>query len=165
MSAAEEQLEGFFKSIQRYSWAWLNLIGQEKLNTWTPTLTITTVGNLSVAYTVRAGWYLKMGLRVIAHFNVLTSTFTHTSASGTVQLTGLPFTSANVTSLVGEGSSRVTGYTKANYTYVAPRVGTNTSIIDFVGCGSGQTQSILQHSDFPTGGTVQLTGYVTYFAK
>lgn len=81
----------FFPAIQNPS-ASANCLDDYEEGTWTPTLTFATPGNLSVAYTTQSGQYTKIGRRVSVEAVIITSTFTHTTASGQLQITGLPFT-------------------------------------------------------------------------
>jgi hypothetical protein len=65
-------------------------------STWTPVLTFATPGNLSVSYATQAGFYSRIGNIVHCSFQ-LTCTPTFTSASGGMQITGVPATSHNST--------------------------------------------------------------------
>lgn len=61
--------------------------------TFTPTFTFTTPGDLSVSYGFRQARYTRIGRLVNASFSLVV-TPTYTTASGDVLITGLPFTSA-----------------------------------------------------------------------
>jgi hypothetical protein len=126
--------------------------------TWTPVFTFATPGNLVVAYSVQNGVYTRIGRVVHANFFIALSTFTHTTASGNAQVTGLPFTSANVSNQNAYGPCFWGGITKANYTNVAARLVANSNVIDFGISGSGQTPTTVQSGDTPTGGALVLTG-------
>lgn len=63
-----------------------------EVGTWTPGLTFGTPGDLSVAYTTQVGRYRKYGKLLWIDFRIVTSTFTFTTASGAINVTGLPFT-------------------------------------------------------------------------
>ena len=134
-----------------------------RVGTWTPAITFTTAGNQSIAYTQQTGTYMKIGRKVTLNFFVITSTFTHTTASGNLNITGLPFAATN-NSNPGFGGMAVQGITKANYTQFAPRVDVNTSVMRIVASGSAQNESTVAFGDMPTGGTVRLSGTVTYLA-
>jgi hypothetical protein len=129
---------------------------------WTPVLTFATVGNLSVAYTTQVGSYTKIGNLLVAHFNILTSSFVHTTASGNCRVTGLPETAENTTGLVPTGAVIWSGVTKANYTQISATPVLNTTYIEFTCSGSAQAASSLAFGDMPTGGTVILRGTVAY---
>ena len=127
---------------------------------WTPVLTFATAGDLSVAYTTQVGRYERKGREVTAHFRIITSTFTHTTAAGDCRITGLPFAASSTTNYVGTvGWQRIT---KANYTHVWPQVAASAQIITLVASGSAQTAAAVEAADMPTAGQVLLVGNVTY---
>lgn len=70
-----------------------NVLDDYEEGTWTPSLTMQTPGNLSVAYSNRVGAYTKIGNAVHVMASIQTSTWTHTTASGEFRVTGFPFTS------------------------------------------------------------------------
>jgi hypothetical protein len=128
---------------------------------WTPVLTFGTPGDLNVAYTSQAGHYTKIGRLVAVAFTILTSTFTHTTASGNCQITGLPFAAAGNTNYFG--SCAWQGITKANYTQVTPIIAVGTSAVQFFISGSGQANAAVGTGDMPTGGTVLFSCNASYF--
>ncbi len=130
--------------------------------TWTPTVTFVTPGDLNVAYTTRYGDYTKKGREVTVNGNILTSTFTFTTASGNFQITGLPFTSANTSGLVATGSLVFQGFTITGYTQCTPRIDANTSAIIFIISSSALTASSVTQGNAPTGGTLLLQFTITY---
>ena len=127
---------------------------------WTPTLTFATPGDLSVVYSGRSGQWSKVGRMIHWSLFILTSTFTHTTASGNLRVTGLPFTASAVHNHAG-GAGSLAGYTKANYTQITPYVPLSQAYIEFFGNGSAQAIAILAVADMPTGGTVgiRMSGY------
>ena len=130
---------------------------------WTPAVTFQTAGDLSVDYSgFRNGMRIKFGSLIYAEFNILTSTFTHTTASGSLQVTGLTDTAANDSNVLMAGSVLWDGITKANYTQVVPFVNGNDDKIQFAASGSGQAASDIVAADMPTAGTVRLRGFVLY---
>lgn len=68
-----------------------NTLDDYEEGTFTPTLTIATPGNLVVAYSTQLGHYTKIGNLVTVRVSIATSTFTHTTSSGNIQVTGIPF--------------------------------------------------------------------------
>lgn len=126
---------------------------------WTPTVTFSTPGDLSVAYATRSAWYTKIGRQVTATFDILTSTFTHTTASGSLQISGLPFQSAIA---VPAGALEWGGITKAGFTSVAPVIASGVSIVTFRASGSGVAPTTLTAADLPTGGQVILRGTISF---
>lgn len=72
----------------------VNTLDDYEEGTWTPTVTFTVPGNVNVAYGTRIGTYTKIGNQVSITFSIATSTFTHTTSTGVMLITGLPFTSS-----------------------------------------------------------------------
>lgn len=131
---------------------------------WTPVLTCTTPGNLTVAYSVQVGWYIKIGRLVIASFKIATSAFTHTSGeSGNVIITGLPYAASHPnTSADALGVMKFQGITKANYTQFSLNITHGTQQMTINAGGSAQTDGAVQIADMPTGGSVVLSGMIIY---
>ncbi len=140
-----------------------NTLDDYEEGTWTPVLTFATPGNLSVAYTTQIGTYTKIGRLVIVAFNILTSTFTHTTASGALTITGLPFSSSSGLSCQG-ATAWWQGITKASYTSVGFYVSNGGSSLLGAISGSGQTLANIVPGDMPTAGTVNLQAVVSYFS-
>ena len=137
-----------------------NTLDDYEEGTWTPVLTFATLGNLSVTYSGQTGTYLKIGKTVIIWFNLTTSAFTHTTASGNCEVTGVPFTSG--LGFAGRGALSWQGITKASYTDMCPSVVTATTLMRLAGMGSGQAVVNITAADMPTGGTVAFTGNAIY---
>jgi len=130
--------------------------------TWTPVLTFATQGDLSVSYSAQVGSGTKKGREVTLTFAVVSSAFTHSTASGNCQITGSPYTAQNVSNLNHMGALQWGGITKANYTHVVSRITPNTAIIEMVACGSGQAASVITTTDVPSGGTPTFRGTLTF---
>lgn len=122
---------------------------------FTPVLTFATPGDLAVTYTNQVGKYTKTGNQVAWVVRLTTSAFTHTTASGAANITGLPFAAAAFTSsMVAAASMR--GYTKANFTQIGALISNSASIATLIASGSGQAHTNVLASDMPSGGTVDL---------
>ena len=130
--------------------------------TWTPALTFATAGDLSIAYTTQNGVWTRDGDHIDVWFNVTTSTFTHTTASGSVQITGLPVAASSAVTLNYRGSMSVQGITLANFTQFEPHVASGGSLINIHASGSAQSLTAIAAAHMPTGGTVILQGHVSY---
>lgn len=139
---------------------------QTRSSTWTPVLTAATPGNLSVAYSVQIGRYWRDENRVTVYFSIVTSTFTHTTASGNILISGLPFPSENTTSLDSVGTTLYNGYGAASSEapHMVPFVQANSSNVRFAVSAPATSIATANITNFPTAGTVQLKGSVTYFA-
>lgn len=132
--------------------------------TWTPALTFSTPGDLSVTHTVQSGLYRRIGNIIVASFQINTSAFTHSTASGNLTVTGLPVTVVTDASSLSHGSVMWEGITKANFTNVTMVASSNTTTAIFVACGSGQDVSSIAVADVPSGGTPRFRGTLVYFA-
>ncbi len=129
---------------------------------WTPTLTFVTPGDLNVVYSSRAGTYIREGKKVTATFEVVTSAFTHTTASGVMSLTGLPIDATSAS--VFTGAVWFTGVTLGTHTSFVARAGApSLSSIDIVASGSGVGATQLTTAHVPSGGTPIFVGSVVYF--
>lgn len=136
-----------------------NTLDDYEEGTWTPVLTFATAGNLVVVYSIQTGVYTKIGRQANVQFLIRTSTFTHTTASGTLQITGFPFTSSATTT----GPTNWRGVTKANFTDMSSRLDSGTATGNIMASGSGQVTAVLTAADMPTGGTVEFFGQVTHY--
>ena len=136
---------------------------------WTPVLTFATPGNLAVSYTTAVADYIRMREWVTANFRIITSAFTWTTSSGNLQITGLPYTassSSNDTNYVWQGGGLVFGgVTKASYTQFVPQVSAGSNVILIAASGSGQAPANLVAADLPSGGSVVLSGSVSFRLK
>lgn len=130
--------------------------------TFTPTLTFATPGNLNVVYSSRVGTYTKIGNLVRATVGISCSTFTHTTASGLLHVTGLPFTAENWSGNIHAGSLVWTGITKATYTQITPVVNAGANLIAFQASGSGVNGADVTAADMPTAGTPGLRLTIIY---
>jgi hypothetical protein len=129
---------------------------------WTPVLTFATPGNLSVSYSSQVGAYTKVGRTYYLYFNIATSAYTQTTASGALTITGLPATSS-AGFPQSPGSLIWGGITKASFTQVSPSINFSSNTMTFLASGSGQAASNVNAADMPTGGTIILRGQITYF--
>lgn len=129
---------------------------------WTPTLTFATPGDLAVTYSARVGKSTKIGRLVHAEFNITTSAFTHTTASGLLQVTALPYTSNATVGYQAVGTLVWQGITKAGFTNVLPVVTNSATTILFSAVASASAATAAQTADVPTGGSVALIGSLTY---
>jgi hypothetical protein len=143
-----------------------NTLDDYEEGTWTPVMTFATPGNLSIsAYAVQVGAYTKIGRSATLSFNISISAgnYTQTTASGALQVTGIPFAALGTANLNYEGAVSAQGVTKASYTSLVARLTSGASILDFVAFGSGQAVSNVAAADTPTGGAVALGATITHF--
>jgi hypothetical protein len=140
-----------------------NTLDDYEEGTWTPILTFTTPGDLNVSYIVQSGFYTKNGRDVAITGTIITSNFTHTTASGNAQLSGLPFTSLATAGSDSRSSVLWAGITKPGYTDIQTAITTNTNNILYTASGSGVGFSLVAASDMPSGGGVTLSATQIYY--
>lgn len=132
---------------------------------WTPVLTFVTPGNLAVTYTAQVGRYTRVGNLVTVECAIITSAFTHTTASGALQVSGLPFTSQVLTNYFSVGAVQYQGITAATTPSVVARVDQAKTVVGFFGSGSGVNNVTITPAQMPTGGSVILLFTLTYQAN
>jgi hypothetical protein len=134
------------------------------LTTWVPVLTCATPGNLAISYTTQIAYRLGFGPIEILNFEIVTSSFTHTTASGAVFITGWL---GSYSDLVPAPISTLlfSGITKANYTQFALDFTPNGAVAFLRASGSAQAQADVAITDLPTGGTVKLKGTIVIGGK
>lgn len=161
IAAASGQI--IFPATQNAS-ANANTLDDYEEGTWTPVLTFATPGNLAVTYSVQVGTYVKIGRSVTVTFGITTSAFTHTTAAGALQVTGLPVTPQTLSNYNAIGGLFWSGVTKAGYTDYHAQASSNSAILTFVASGTGVAGSAVDFTYLPTGGTVVLRSTITYDA-
>ena len=131
--------------------------------TWTPSISSDTVGNLSVSYSTQSGNYTRIGRLVTITFNIVTSAFTWTTASGNLIVSGLPFT-VNSSVPYSTGSVAYQGIQLAGYSQVSTLAfpGQTYLIAPASNPGTNQSYANIQITDLPSGGLVILRGTITY---
>lgn len=136
-----------------------NVLDDYEEGSWTPTLTFATPGNLAVTYNLRQAQYTKIGNLVNVTMRVQTATFTHTTASGVCQISGLPF---SVVSNSACQSTCWTGITKAIYTDYSWNMVASSTTTNFICSASAAALSQPTATDMPTGGTVEFSSSGQY---
>ena len=139
-----------------------NTLDDYEEGTWTPAITFPTVGDLAVTYSVQAATYTKIGRKVFVEFRIATSSFTFTTALGSLRISGLPYTVGS--GVATHGSLAFQGITKAGYTQFSPGAAAAVDYLTINASGSGVATSLVLSSDMPTGGTVVLYGQIQYDA-
>jgi hypothetical protein len=139
-----------------------NTLDDYEEGTWTPTFTFGTPGDLAKTFALQNASYTKIGRLVSVSFAMVTSAFTHTTASGNLIITGLPFTAVNDANYRAYAPLLFQGITKAGYTQIMAEMNGNTSQFMVQACGSGVNVSNVTAASMPTGGTVILAGLVNY---
>ena len=131
--------------------------------TFDPVLTFITPGNVSVAYTNQVARYTRIGNRVNVQIDILTSAFTHTTASGNLTITGMPAAiTPRATGARWQGALEFQGITKATYTnFVMAAIASDAKLYISAG-GSGVARSLVTAADMPSGGSVVINAQLTW---
>lgn len=131
---------------------------------WTPAITFVTPGDLSVAYTTQVGFYVRVGDMVSLGF-VIVAALTYTTASGSVNITGIPFASNSTANNYAEGSCRLgtvafpTGTTSASLEIIP-----NSSVIVINGSGASTAATQFSVTQFVSSASSRtIVGSIVYF--
>ena len=148
--------------VLRYNLAntrWELLNPAPSTGTWTPVVTFATPGDLAVVYNAQVGSYTKIGRLVTISCTISTTTFTYTTASGNLQVTGLPFAAKTVTNYFAVASLLHGGLTVTGAIGTNIRVTSGASIaIPTISAGGPSSISTLT-----TGNTTSGSGVVLEF--
>lgn len=126
-----------------------NTLDDYEEGTWTPVLTFATPGDLSIVYSTQAGTYTKVGRFLKIDGTIITSTFTHSTASGELRITGSPFTTGTTAT---EGSARLTGFSfPGGRTAVNSSAGASVGYYRALAYGSSLGATALAASDTVSG--------------
>lgn len=132
---------------------------------WTPVLTFATPGNLSVSYTTQLGRFIRDTSGIVhISFSIVTSAFTHTTASGALYLTGVPVGTPSTLGVRPYSSLQFNGITKAGYTNFSCNIASSSTTVQFAASGSGVGLSEVTAADCPTGGSIILLGTISFAA-
>lgn len=125
---------------------------------WTPVVTFGTPGDLSVSYSTQTGKYTRIGNIVIITFT-LTFTPTFTTASGNLNITGLPFASG--ASCIGSIQYQTSTF-PAGTTSLDLRVSSGASLFLIGVNGSGVASNFMSATQVTSGVAVSTIGTITY---
>lgn len=130
-----------------------------RTGTWTPAIAAGTTGDLSVSYSSQNGQWLRIASFTYASCDIVTSAFTHTTASGQASVSGLPFNANDdfVGPLDFQGLNKSGGYTNT----IAVTAGSSKSVFFELG-GQGLNIGSLQITDMPSAGAVVLRFSIWY---
>ncbi len=131
---------------------------------WTPAITFTTPGDLTVSYPTQVGYYVRIGDMVSLSF-VLQAALTYTTASGNVNITGLPFASNSVANNYAEGNCRLgTVAFPTSTTSVSLEILAGTSVIVINGSGASVAATQFSVTQFVSSASSRtIVGSIVYF--
>lgn len=141
--------------------------GQDALNyydegTFTPTWTYSTPGDISVVYTTQDGQYTRIGNRVYITLK-LSCTPTFSTASGTLRIGGLPFTSSAFDNALGAFSHNANLTYPASRTMPAASIPTSVSYLNVLCFGNGAGSSGVTTAQTASGSAQIVYVNMTYY--
>lgn len=125
-----------------------NVLDDYEEGTWTPTLTTSVPGDLAVTYLARTGNYTKVGRMCHHQSSIETASWTHTTAGGIVEITGLPFTTVDATQM---GGCIWSGFQLGTFVDLSVRTVSGT-LLDFVISHPTNPYAAMTATSAPTGG-------------
>lgn len=134
----------------------------DSASTWAPTITFDTPGDLSISWSSQVGLYVEVGDFNVLWFELISSTFTHTTASGSLRITGAPNACRNVTNFVTTSNLEYQNISKASYTQFSVSASANSAILKVAACAQGQNRVEVTAADLPSGNTLLLRGFIIY---
>lgn len=146
-SAFVQQL---LQTTQQHGYAINQLIGLLEAGTFTPVLTFATPGDVSVVYAAQLGYFWRIGPLVFYTIN-LQCTPTHTTASGFLEITGLPYTAAaSPVANIGSGLTSNGITLPANHETIGPWLVGGSAVLQLImQAGASYTRTTEAH--VPTG--------------
>ena len=133
-----------------------------EIGTFTATLDFATTGDLSVVYSNQAGTYTRIGNLIIAKIN-MSATPTFTTASGEVEIGGLPFAAAS-TGFGGVLQSKSSAWTFPTGTSVVfPRVASGDAHYTVRGVGSTTGLIAVVAADCTSASAHTFSGNIYYY--
>ncbi len=130
-----------------------------------PSLTFATPGDLAVTYTTRSLEETKIGRLIAVHFTIVTASFTHSTAAGALQITGLTTNSKALTGAFFTGGLFFSNLTlPAGFTQVTPYVDQSAKIIKFARSKTtaAAVATDVITTDTTSGTNLTLSGFVIY---
>jgi hypothetical protein len=138
----------------------VNTLDDYEEGTFTPTISFTTAGDLSVSYGAQTGLYTKIGRMVFITFNI-TATPTFTTASGSLTISTAPFASTGASYIGAMHFSNLV--VTVGYTMVNPRLGAvSSTVFDLVQSGSGLAPAAITTTNMVSGTAYIFRGTLAY---
>lgn len=143
-----------------------NVLDDYEEGVFPPVLAYATPGTSTWAPTLQAGFYTKVGNRVLYHF-IYSGVPTNGSApvAAALQLSGLPYVATSQANTHGRAPVGISGYTKAGYTTILINIIPGGSVANFLAYGSGVAAGTIQVQDIPSLGTVLIAGSGSYIVS
>lgn len=138
------------------------LSNYDEAQTFTPTFTFATVGDLSVSYAVQTGYYWRVGKLIFISMTIR-CTPTYTTATGDIRFGGLPFTVSGTTNYRGTATISESSTWPTSATGLLSAFQNSNTYVYIQGAGTGIAPSNLSTTTYPTGvqRTIVITGMYT----
>lgn len=132
-----------------------NFLNDYEEGTFTASVTAQTVGDLSVSYGVRVGRYTRIGNRVFFTIRIELSSFTYSTASGQLRISGLPITSDSTANNISTCAASLDEWNNGGTeTSIAGRIVNNVSYVRFLGSpNDGSSWGDINITHFASGST------------
>jgi hypothetical protein len=144
-----------------------NTLDDYEEGTWTPTASFSTPGNVNVVYSTRVGSYTKIGNFVKIIGIISTTTFTHSTASGIFQISGLPFTALGGNGNYYNGSVTISNWSiGAGYSYILVNLdsGYLGTTMYVQSSGASVSQANLSTTSLPSGTNLTIRFELSYMS-
>ncbi len=132
--------------------------------TWTPVLDFASPGDLSVVYNKRSGAYHRLGRLIILECQIQTSTFTYTTSTGKLRITGLPFAAESVTDQWYCAATVHRGVVNGSFVDVLAFLANGSNILELVMTAMGVTDQSATITDVASGDSKNFTFVLPYFS-
>lgn len=129
---------------------------------WTPVFTFGTPGDLSVSYSIQYGGYTRIGSLLFYSFGI-TCTPTFTTASGNLEVTGLPITVSASYTTPGTVMMGASTFNISSYTWSNSLANAGTTILTFQVGGKNLGIANISVGVFASGTSVTIEGSGFYF--
>lgn len=157
----------FHKTNQNFTEVYSELSNKIGFTTgsWQPEFICETPGDLDIAYTVQSGNYTQLGNIIIASFTLVTSTFTHSTASGSIAITGFPVSSADTSAGRWTCPLAYQGIGASDHVYVFGYMEEDSTTMLIKQAGPGESIEDIDITDLPSAGAVIFSGTLTYMIE
>ena len=141
-----------------------NALNDYEEGTWTPVIEGETTNPTITSYSTQVGRYTKIGRLVTVHC-ALQPAGTSVAGTGALRFGGLPFTSANISDVIGTGVSSANGDFNwgSGKTQLVFNVGANSTKIGVWGMQNGTTEAGIPVNNFNNSAQYLLLS-ITYMA-
>lgn len=133
------------------------------IGTSAPTISFVNPGDLAVTYANQNGPWYTVGNLVFQNFRIVTSSFTHSTASGELIITGLPIMpSAGAAGSFARGAVATVGINAAGYTQWLIRAETNQQTARILLSGPNMPNLTATAAHTVSGTNIQIRGTLLY---